>query len=193
MDLKALYGDKDSLTIEELQAAIGERKLVDLSEGGYVAKAKYDADTAKATKDARDAKNALDEAKAKTDGDGGLNAQLADLTAKFEAAEKARLEASDKLAKKERLELATSKIGDKKLARLAAIDAEALVSDDLDYAAALDKVIADDPDYAKNDNDDTHKPSIRLRTGTEGGHSTAKVDPEVAGFYAGLGELADDD
>lgn len=154
MDWKAIFGDKESLSLSELEKALEGKKLVDLSEGGYVSKEKFDDEARKAKKVLDEAKAAeatarkeLDELKRKTEGEDGLEGQLkkladanAELAKRLDAADAAVLRAN-------REKLVATKVSNPKLAKLALIEAEALVSDDLDFAAALDKVIADDKEY----------------------------------------------
>lgn len=62
-DLKELLGDafKDGMTIDEVNAALKDRKIVDLASGEYVGKGKYEA----AVKERDDARKERDEANEK--------------------------------------------------------------------------------------------------------------------------------
>lgn len=62
-DLKELLGDafKDGMTIDEVNAALKDRKIVDLASGDYVGKGKYDA----AVKERDEARKERDEANEK--------------------------------------------------------------------------------------------------------------------------------
>ena len=192
MDLKALFGDKEALTPDELTEALKATKIVDLGDGGYVAQGKYDADVKKLKETATAATEELTTLKAATDGDDGLKTQLATLTKRLEDAEKAQAEAAAGLTLAERKAAVAKVITSPKLQRLALQDAEALVTDDLDFADALAKVIADDPDYAPTEEgDDKETPPVRLRAGDAPKGKADAPDELTDAFTAGLGLVAD--
>ncbi len=185
IDWKKLFGDADSLTLDEIEKKLAGTKLVDLSEGGYISKEKYDADTGKLKEAATAATKELDDLKAATDGDEGLKKQIATLTEQLEAEKQNAAEASSKLTKSERMAAVSAKVKDAKLARLAYLDAEALVSDTLDFDAALEKVIADDPDYTPADDD--ADPIGRIGTGKPIKGKPDAPDPLADALAKGLG------
>ena len=103
MKIEDVFKDAESLTLEQFKAKAGDAKFVDLSEGAYVSKRKYDDDiSAKAkeveslnsTVSARDTdletlKNQLKEAGADTEKLNALTSQFTDLQSKYEAEAKA--------------------------------------------------------------------------------------------------------
>ena len=167
MDWKALFGDAEHLTLDELTAKLEGRKVIDLKEGGYVGQDKLDAEI-KARKAAEaTATKATDDLTKLTDGDDSPAKQLDALTKRLEAAESAQVESAKALTRKTREAAVAEKLAhlSPKLRRVALQDAEAMLSeDDDDFDAALVKLIADDPDYAEPEEGD-EKPPVRVRTG----------------------------
>lgn len=190
MDWKALFGDAEHITLAELEDKLAGKKLVDLSEGGYVAKEKFDAEVKKHKDAAATATKELTDLKAATDGDEGLKQQIATLTKeRDDLAGKLDKAASDLTAaqRKALVDAKGAHLSDK-LRRSLMQDAEALVADDLDFEAALAKAMTDDPDYAppaKSDEDD--KPATRMSLGDQIKGAGGKVDPDVAAFAESMG------
>lgn len=181
IDWKAIFGDNESMTVEQLESATSGMKLADLATGEYVAKGKLD--------DAIKAKKAIEtelaDLKAATDGDDGLRKQVEALTAKLELAESKVTEATSKLTSRERLDAARAKITDPKLAKLAVIEAESLMDDDTSFEDALTKVIESDPDYAPK----TAEPPApaKVGTGEPAKGAAATTDPLIAAIERGFG------
>jgi len=186
MDWKALFGDAESLSLEDFEAKVAGKKIVDLSEGGYVAKEKFDAEVKK-HKDAATAVTAeLTDLKAATDGDDGLKKQVATLTEKLAAETQRAEEAVTKATRSERMEAVRGKASHlpPKLLRTLYDDALALVSDDVDFDTALSKAIESDPDYAPSD----EQPApARLSSGKPGQGKPDAPDPLAAALGKGLG------
>ena len=61
MTIKELFdgAENNTLTWEQFQTAMGESKFVDLTEGNYVSKQKYDSELAQKDNDAYRRKNAV--------------------------------------------------------------------------------------------------------------------------------------
>ena len=185
LDWDALFGDADSLTLEQFKAKLAGRKVVDLADGDYVGKEKFDAEVKKAKEAAKAAADELADLKAATDGDDGLRKQLDAAVARADLAVKERddaLRERDGVAKRltsaERAARVSAKVPDRRFARLALLDAEALVTDEVDFDTALDKVLADNPDYAPAPDEDGKTP-IRVDTGAPnpGKPPSAESDP----------------
>lgn len=150
--IRKLLGDRsDEFTDEQIDAAFKGSKFVDLTDGEYVSLEKFNAETAKVTA----ANKRIGELEKATD-DSELRKQLEDVTADRDRLQGEFNDASGKLTRAERQKLVDSKLAHvpEKLRRVALTDAEALVTDTVDFAAALDKVIADDEDYAAPEGDD---------------------------------------
>lgn len=182
-DIKALFGEKESLTPDELTEAVKSMKLIDLNEGGYVAKEKFDSEVKKHKDAAKAAADELADLKTATDGDDGLKKQVATLTEEKVALEKRASDAEGKAMRVERAQTVAKQITDARFARLALLDAESLVSDDMDFDAALAKVIEDNPDYIPSE--DGGKPAATVKTGEPGKGAPAKPDPLEAAFNKG--------
>ncbi|MDZ4181146.1 MAG: hypothetical protein U1E29_18240 [Coriobacteriia bacterium] len=169
MDWTALFGENDSMTIEQMESATKGMKLVDLSDGGYVGKEKFDKEVERLKALVTDTQKELVDLKAASDGDDGLKKQLATLEAQLEA-ETARREAAEKQAESavsdktglERLTTVSGKVADARFARFVRSEVEALVTDDVDFDTALDKWLADNPDYAPGEG---KEPPAKLTTG----------------------------
>lgn len=180
--VKMLFGEgddaKESVTPEDVKAAVKGTKLIDLSEGGYVSVEKF-----------KDAEAKRDEFKAKLaeldgkEGDEALKSQIATLTKDLDTMERRAKDAEDKvdsvsekaMAAEQRL-LVAQKAGhlSSKLQRLLAEDAAKLVTDEFDFAAALDKAMADDDDYAApnaEEDDGAKSRSVRFGDEPKGGGS----------------------
>jgi hypothetical protein len=183
MDLKELFGT-DPLTFEQFEEKTKGLKLVDLNEGGYISKEKYTADVKKHKDNADKLTADLNDLKNATDGDDGLKNQVASLTKERDDAVKERDTLAAKFERDARVAKAKEKVSSEKLARLAVLDAENLVGDDMDFDAALDKVIADDPDYSGKDE---KKPVGKFSTGKETKGEPANPDPNAEAFRKGLG------
>ena len=194
LDWDALFGDADSLTLEQFKAKLAGRKVVDLADGDYVGKEKFDAEVKKAKEAAKAAADELADLKAATDGDDGLRKQLDAAVARADLAVKERDDAlrerdgvTVRLTSAERAARVSEKVPDRRFARLALLDAEALVTDEVDFDTALDKVLADNPDYAPAPDEDGKTP-IRVDTGAPNpGKPPAKAeDKDLAAFVEGL-------
>lgn len=198
--IKLLFGTGDdaktTLTPDEVSAAIKGMKLIDLSEGEYVAKEKFETADAKRKAVEADLKKLKDAG----DGDEGLKSQIATLErekaeaiTRAEAAEKDLTTASTQVLAAQRADVVREKAGHlpAKMQRLLREDAEKLVTDEFDFAAAVDKVVADDEDYAAPADDG--KPTKKVSTGgstkareSDEDEATAAVDavfdtPKAAG------------
>jgi hypothetical protein len=189
MDLKALFGDKDSLTLDELVKATASMKLVDLNEGLYVGKDKFEASEAKAkkAKDAADAATAeLADVKKAAEGDGGTEAQIKALNERLETESKARQDAESRATRKEREATVSKFVASPKLQRTLLDDAIALMDDGTDFDAAVAKAIAADPDYAPKVEDDEASKPVRLGMGKAPTGKPADPDVALEAFKKGL-------
>lgn len=185
IDWKALFGDAESLTLDEFEAKVAGKKLVDLTEGEYVSKEKFD----KAEKAKKDAIAELTDLKAATDGDDGLKRQLDTANNQLAEAVKRAEAAEGKAAKAERMEAIRTKAPhlSAKLARTLYDDALALMSDDTDFAEAIEKAIEADADYAPASDDGGKQPPVRMKSGNPGQGAPDTPDPNAAAFAKGLG------
>jgi hypothetical protein len=117
------------------------------------------------------------------DGDEGLKTQVDILSKKLEDAEHKAASAYSELTRTQRIALAEARTGNDKLARLAVMDAETMVNDDMDFEEALEKVLSSDPDYTAHTT-----PTERVSTGTETtGTAPTAVNPLAAALQAKLG------
>lgn len=150
MDWESIFGE-EALTREQFEEKVKGFKLVDLTDGEYVGKGKLDA----ALKAKAEAVKAAEEARKQLDGDDGLKAEVARLTtelaAKDKSIEEATKSAEEAKAESNRAtrERAVLKRGiDPKVSDFVLYKAEQLVSDEVEFDTALDKFLADNPDYA---------------------------------------------
>jgi hypothetical protein len=200
--IRKLLGEDSDVTDDQISAAFKGTKFYDVNEGGYISQEKVDRLVATQKDRADKAETELTDLKAATDGDDGLKKQVATLTEENGKLKTQLGETSGELTKAQRTALVNEKLShlSPKLRRLAMQDAGELVTDSLDFAAALEKVVADDPDYAApatDEEDDEEEPIVtgKVSTGkapkgktTEGGD-----DKAFDAFEAGaLGESADD-
>ena len=155
MDWKELLGEGESFTIEDIEKATAGKKFVDISGGGYIPRDKYN-ERVKKLEDERDAlATERDDLKAAGDGDEGLKKQIAKLETELakkdasiaeasKSAEEAKAEANR--ATRERSVL---KRGiDPKVSDFVLYKAEQMVSDEVEFDTALDKFLADNPEYS---------------------------------------------
>ena len=183
MEWSDIFGD-EAPTREQFEEKVAGMKLVDLTGGEYVGKGKLDA----AIKARREAEAAADEARKALEGDDGLKKEVERLTAELAAKDKAVEEATrtaqeavGKATRAERERMVRDKIADPKLARLALLDAEEMVSDEVDFDAALAKVIASDPDYSA-------EPVKQMKSGEPTkGKPESSIDPLAAAVMAKVG------
>jgi hypothetical protein len=201
--IRKLLGDDSDVTDAQIETAFKGTKFYDVNDGGYISQEKVDRLVATQKDRADKAEGELTDLKAATDGDDGLKKQVATLTEENGQLKTKLGETSGELTKAQRTALVNEKLShlSPKLRRLAMQDAGELVTDSLDFAGALEKVVADDPDYADPDaGDDDEEDAEVIVTGkvstgkapkgktTEGGD-----DKAFDAFEAGaLGESADD-
>lgn len=168
-DLKELLGDafKDGMTIDEVNAALKDRKIVDLASGEYVGKGKYEA----AIKERDDARKERDEANEKhKDYD-----DLVKYRDEAEAAKKASaLEGTLKGygVKPDMLEFVRFQVESGKIER---------GKEDKDLEANVKKFLKDNPQYAASSNQTPPGQTPRINTGgnqtgdsNQGGRTPAK-------------------
>lgn len=168
-DLKELLGDayKDGMTIDEVNTALKDRKIVDLASGEYVGKGKYDA----AVKERDEARKERDEANEKhKDYD-----DLVKYRDEAEAAKKATaLEQTLKGygVKPDMLEFIRFQVESGKIVR---------GEKDKDLEANVKKFLKDNPQYAATTTQTPPGPSPRINTGgnqpgdgNQGGFTPAK-------------------
>lgn len=177
--LKKLFGEdgKTALTFDEFKAAAEKANLdlADLSGGEYISKGKYDRVVGERDKYKKqideDLKPKLSELQNKGSSDEQLKKELE--TAKQELAK-----AKGALEKRERLDYAMQKMGgDKKLAKLLVMEASEMVSDDVDFETAVEKVIKDQKDvFSVQDKggDDGSKETATVKTPGSNDNGTAK-------------------
>lgn len=161
IDWKAVFGDKESLTLEELENALKGRKFADLESGEYVSKAKYDERIGKATERITELEGELEGAKKAAQGGADeTQTAIAKLTSELEAVTKRLTDADSRAGRLEREKAVADKLPhvSDKLRRVAMQDAEALVDDETDFTSALARVIEADPDYAVKAEDAPPKP-----------------------------------
>lgn len=172
-------------TAEEVVSKLAEMKLADLSAGEYVAKDKLD----KAIEKRKAAEEQLATYQAQMDGDEGLKSRVAALQAELEATKSEAQKASSALTRQQRIEQAMKRTGDPKLAKLAVLEAEGLLTDDTDFDDALSQVIESDPSYIKT----PEAPPAQVTTGKET-TGAAPVSPEAAAVasFAKAAGIADD-
>ena len=137
--------DKETYSKAEIVAELSAMKLADLSSGEYVAKAKLD----KAIESRKAAEAEVETLKSNMEGDEGLKARIAALETELDTAKKNLTDEHTSRLRVERVAKAEKLTGSDKLARLAVLDAEALVTEDVDFDEALEKVLSSDPDYTK--------------------------------------------
>lgn len=190
MDWKELLGEGDSFTIEQIEKAVSGMKLTDLSEGGYVSKDKFDKREKTAKDRIEELEGELKELKDAGEGDEALKARIKTLEADLKTAksetEKAEEDAKEKskaLTSKEHESAIAKKAGhlNEKMQRLVLEDAEKLVSDTVEFDAALAKVLKDDPDYAEAD---TNQPKVG--TGPAANEGVDHKDPLIAAIDKAL-------
>ena len=169
--------DGEQYTAAEVIEKLSSLKLADLSAGEYVHKDKLD----KAIASRKAAEDTLATYQQQLDGDAGLKQQVADLTAQLDAAKSQAATASAALTRTQRIEQALKVTRDPKLAKLAVLEAEAIVSEDLDFTEALQQVVDNDPEYIR-------QPTSSVSTGTETtGTAPIATDPLRAALDAALG------
>lgn len=200
--IRKLLGEDSDVTDEQIETAFNGAKIHDLTEGGYISQEKADGRVEAEVKKAEKDRKELADLKAATDGDDGLKRQLTTITEERDQLKTKLGEASGELTKAQRTALVNEKLGHltPKLRRLAMQDAGELVTDDLDFKAALEKIVADDPDYAApaTDDDDEEEPEVvtgKVSTGKapKGKSTDGGADKAFAAFEAGaLGAEADD-
>jgi hypothetical protein len=185
--VKRLFGEKDSLTIDEFTKAATGLKLYALADGGYVKEEKFQTEADKLKK-ANDELKALREA---TDGDEGLKRQVATLTEQLTTANTALTDTGSRLTAAERTALVADKAAylAPKMRRMLIEDAKALTSETVDFSTALDKVLAEDADYAAPapSDDGTPAPVIFASGAPTTGKPATAEDPIVAAVAAKLG------
>lgn len=154
IDFAELLPEQESYTLEDITKATKGMKLADVSDGAYIPREKFNKRTDADGERITELEAKVKELESSVDGDEALKKQVDSLKAELEAVstkageyEKAAEDAKSQLTRKEREALAREKVSDPKLARLALLDAEALVTDEMDFDTALDKVIAGDDDY----------------------------------------------
>ena len=147
IDFKALFGDKESMTADELTEATKALKWVDLADGGYVGKDKFDTETKRLKALADAAEKKAEEAAALVKPDESAEAKMAELTKELEAVNKRLADTDKKAVTLEREKLVAAQVPNPKLAKLALFEAERMTSDDVTFEDALAKLIADDPEY----------------------------------------------
>lgn len=171
-----------------VETALKGTKLVDLTDGEYVAKEKFDkeVETRKAAETARD--NALKE----VDGDEGLKRQLETVTKERNDALEKLGSTTGELTRAQREKLVAEKLAHvpAKLRRVALLDAEALVTDEVSFDDALAKVIADDEDYAEPEASTETKTTVKVKTGEHVGGSGEIADDAKAAVDAVFADAA---
>ena len=137
-DLQTLMGDafKEGITVDEINAFLSDKKLADLSTGGYVDKNKYEADLRQSKAEASKYKDEL-------------NAKLTD-SEKSAQADKEK----DDLIKQLQNQIKESNIRNSKSSAEAAF-AESknlleIADDDSDYANFMSSISTEDADKSKN-------------------------------------------
>lgn len=190
--IKALFGDAESMTAEELAAAIEkDGKIVDLKSGEFVRKAKLDEMTAKRDEVAA----ALKEAEEKGGDPEGLKAKITDLEGKLSNEVKLREQAESGKAKIERERAVEGKVADKRFTRFVVSEVEALVDENTTFDEALEKWLDENPDYAPkatDDDDDAGTPPVKLGTGKEPKGKPGKADPLIGAIDKAFGDTAED-
>ena len=191
LDWAKLFDGKEHLTPDEFKAALKatDWKLVDLNEGEYVGKGKFE-DAAKAHKKAlkaiTDERDKLSKQVEESESDDSeLAKQVKELTKGLETASKDIKAADAKALKLEREKSVSAKVTDKNFARLAYMDASALVNDDTDFEAALAKVLEDNPDYLPGEDGDD-EPAPKIRTGGDTKGKPKQDDKLEAAFEDGI-------
>lgn len=181
---KEIFGEAESMTLAELEAAISDAKLVDLNDGEYVKKEKLTAEITKR----QGIEAELTTLKESATGDDNLKQQISTLTAELEAAKADATDKGAKLTRAERLAMVQAKVKNPKLAKVALLEAEERISDDMDFEGALDALLKADPEYTADASTDADNQTAgRTSTGKPGGGAPAKLDPNLAAFKAGLG------
>ena len=168
-DLKELLGDayKDGMTIDEVNAALKDRKIVDLASGEYVGKGKYDA----AVKERDDARKERDDTIAKhKDYDELVKYRDENEAAKTAAALENTLKGYG--VKPDMLEFVRYQVESGKIER---------GKEDKDLEANVKKFLKDNPQYAASNNQTPPGPTPRINTGgnqtgdgNQGGYTPAK-------------------
>lgn len=188
MEWLKLLGEGDTFTIEQIEKATAGMKLVDVSEGGYIPREKFNERTARDKAAIEKLEADLDALKAAGTGDDALKSQVSKLEAELKAKESELSEATQradeatsKATRAEREKLVREKIADPKLSRLALLDAEAMTSDEVPFEDALAKVIAGDSDYQA-------EPVTKQESGKPTkGTPNASLDPLTAAVLAKVG------
>ena len=145
-ELKQLFGDRN-LSYEDFTKAVEGKgmKLANLSNGGYVAKSKYDDDLKKAK--ALDYKKKFEDLQASIEGDDGVNAKLKNITterddykSKYETLNKdySILNATNKV---------TSAGIKPEFAKFVASEVLGMTSDTIDFDTALKSYKAKNPQF----------------------------------------------
>lgn len=179
-DFGPIFDGKESVTFDEFKTALGDVKLADLSTGAYVSKGKYDDELAKAAKRVKE----LEESAGKAE---DSRTELEKLAAELEAVKVSQKEAESKAVRLTREKAVAGKVTNPKLAKLALIEAEALVTDDLDFDAALAKVLADDPEYTDTTDSGDGNPVI-VGTGPKAkAGAVTETDPLMQAVAAKVG------
>ena len=153
-------------------------KLADLSTGEYVHKDKLD----KAIAARKAAEETLTTYQQQLDGDAGLKHQVEALTRDLDSAKAQAATANAALTRTQRIEQAMKVTRDPKLAKLAVLEAEALVDTDTDFDDALQRVVSNDPEFIRTE------PTASVSTGRETAGAPPKAsDPLRAALDAKLG------
>lgn len=184
MDWKALLGEKESYSLEDITKAVDGMKLIDLNEGGYVSKEKFDKLAATSKQQVGDLTAKMAELEKAGKPDEGMAGQLEELKAQLAKVTEAQTAAEARAVRLEREKVVSSKVTSPKLAKLALIEAESLVNEDTDFDAALAKVL-EDPDYTAPADDGT--PPVKVKSGEPPKGEPAKEDPALIAFEKALG------
>lgn len=184
IDLKAIFGEAESMTQAELEAALDGKKLIDLNDGEYVKKEKLTAEVKKR----EGAETELQTLKAAATGDENAVAQIKTLTEQLEAANAKAEAAGTKLTRAERLAMVQAKVKNPKLAKVALLEAEEKVTDDIDFDTALEALLKSDPEYTADASKEAdNQKAGTLGTGKPGSGAPGKIDVNLAAYAAGLG------
>jgi hypothetical protein len=181
LDIKAIFGDKDSLTLEEFKAATKDMTLLDNTDGGFVEKSKWER-AEKAAKDAKAAKDTAEQALAERnkadESDDSPSKQLEALNKRLDEESKARQDAEARATRKEREAIVAKQVKSSKLQRTLIDDAEKLMADDdsLSFEDAVAKAVDADDDYKPSDDSAGSDSAFRARTGDETKGKPAKDD-----------------
>jgi hypothetical protein len=191
--LKDLFG-AEKLSFEEFSAKVNEKKfdIADLATGNYVDKKKHDRiagerDMLKTKTAELEAK--LKEAMEKGVGDDALKKQIEQLQNDLKAKTTELEGVSLKLTKRDRQDYALKKMGgDIRLAKLLAMEASELVTEDVDFETAVEKIIKDNADVYTVKKDEEETDSATVKTIGSSSNKTPKDQKKhEADFRAALG------